>query len=167
MVLWIFTMLMAAPGWRVWVTCLLCQKPSKLDAFIPLVLPTLWEAPGLGAHPMCSMASRGACKHQCLFPHLYIVVSLEGKQFARRPNLLCVPEVSKFWRWLGHFLPVAARHSYNMLTSVLLAWMSPAANRRFQIPFWKNVLTKNMYWKSWCQQVLSMRLGSRQKRKWR
>lgn len=93
---------------------------------------------------MCSIASRDACKHHCLLPHPYVVVSLEGKLFARRPNLMCVPEVSVFGQWLDHFLPVTAGHSSYTLTPVLLAWMSPAAYRRFQILFPKNVLTKNI-----------------------
>lgn len=90
---------------------LIMPKAIRVVCLTPLVLPTLWEAPGLGAPAMCSMANRDAYKHQCLFPHLHIVVSLKGKQFARRPNLLCVPEVSKFGQWLDHFVPGTAGHS--------------------------------------------------------
>lgn len=88
---------------------------------------------------MCSMANRDASKHHRLFPHP--AVSLEEKQFTRRPNLLCIPEVSEFGQWLDHFVPVTAGHFSH---TPVLAWMSPDANRTLQILFRKNVLMKNV-----------------------
>lgn len=53
-------------------------------------------------------------------------------------------EVSGFGQWLDHFLPVTAGHSSHTLPLLCLAGMSSVANRRLQILFPKNVLTKNV-----------------------
>lgn len=53
MVQWVFAIHRTASGWRVWLKSLSCQKSSNLDAVVPLVLPTLWEAPGW-EHTLCA-----------------------------------------------------------------------------------------------------------------
>lgn len=158
MVTWIFAVYSTAHGWRVWLKSLSCQKPSNLDALVPLVLSTRWEAPGFGAHPMSSMASRDACKHHCLFPHPYIVVSLEGNSSQGGPTL-CVFQkflnLGNGWTIFSLWLVDISSTGWH-----LSCWhgcpqlLTGDLKSCFEKMFWQKV-----YWKLWCQQGVKYEIG--------